>query len=212
MGIRGLDKGEQAALIINEGQNAMVDPAFGGNAGLAAEAERRGMVGKIAELARACRAAGVLVVHTTMVPRPDGVGTMTNCLLLGSLVKKGTVVAGSPAAEIHADLAPGDGDVVVARTHGLSPFHASELEPVLRSRGVSTVIVTGVSTNIGIPGACLEAVNRGFTAVVPEDCTAGAWAEAHEFQVTHTLPLLATVTTSAEIIDVLAGRTASAVS
>jgi nicotinamidase-related amidase len=192
----------------------MVDPAFGGNAGLAAEAERRGMVGKIAELARACRAAGVLVVHTTMVPRPDGVGTMTNCLLLGSLVKKGTVVAGSPAAEIHADLAPGDGDgdVVVARTHGLSPFHASELEPVLRSRGVSTVIVTGVSTNIGIPGACLEAVNRGFTAVVPEDCTAGAWAEAHEFQVTHTLPLLATVTTSAEIIDVLAGRTASAVS
>ena len=212
MGIRGLDKGEQAALIINEGQNAMVDPAFGGNAGLAAEAERRGMVGKIAELARACRAAGVLVVHTTMVPRPDGVGTMTNCLLLGSLVKKGTVVAGSPAAEIHADLAPGDGDVVLARTHGLSPFHASELEPVLRSRGVSTVIVTGVSTNIGIPGACLEAVNRGFTAVVPEDCTAGAWAEAHEFQVTHTLPLLATVTTSAEIIDVLAGRTASAVS
>jgi nicotinamidase-related amidase len=212
MGIRGLDKGERAALIINEGQNAMVDPAFGGNAGLAAEAERRGMVGKIAELARACRAAGVLVVHTTMVPRPDGVGTMTNCLLLGSLVKKGTVVAGSPAAEIHADLAPGDGDVVVARTHGLSPFHASELEPVLRSRGVSTVIVTGVSTNIGIPGACLEAVNRGFTAVVPEDCTAGAWAEAHEFQVTHTLPLLATVTTSAEIIDVLAGRTASAVS
>lgn len=212
MGIRGLDKGEQAALIINEGQNAMVDPAFGGNAGLAAEAERRGMVGKIAELARACRAAGVLVVHTTMVPRPDGVGTMTNCLLLGSLVKKGTVVAGSPAAEIHADLAPGDGDVVVARTHGLSPFHASELEPVLRSRGVSTVIVTGVSTNIGIPGACLEAVNRGFTAVVPEDCTSGAWAEAHEFQVTHTLPLLATVTTSAEIIDVLAGRTASAVS
>ena len=212
MGIRGLDKGEQAALIINEGQNAMVDPAFGGNAGLAAEAERRGMVGKIAELARACRAAGVLVVHTTMVPRPDGVGTMTNCLLLGSLVKKGTVVAGSPAAEIHADLAPDDRDVVVARTHGLSPFHASELEPVLRSRGVSTVIVTGVSTNIGIPGACLEAVNRGFTAVVPEDCTAGAWAEAHEFQVTHTLPLLATVTTSAEIIDVLAGRTASAVS
>ena len=212
MGIRGLDKGERAALIINEGQNAMVDPAFGGNAGLAAEAERRGMVGKIAELARACRAAGVLVVHTTMVPRPDGVGTMTNCLLLGSLVKKGTVVAGSPAAEIHADLAPDDSDVVVARTHGLSPFHASELEPVLRSRGVSTVIVTGVSTNIGIPGACLEAVNRGFTAVVPEDCTAGAWAEAHEFQVTHTLPLLATVTTSAEIIDVLAGRTASAVS
>jgi nicotinamidase-related amidase len=212
MGVRGLDAGESAALIINEAQNAMVDPAFGGNAGLAAEAARRGVVGRIAELARACRAAGVLVVHTTMTPRPDGVGTTANCLLLGSLVKKGTVVAGSPAAEIHPDLSPDDRDVVLSRVHGLSPFHGSELEPVLRSRGVSTVIVTGVSTNIGVPGACLEAVNRGFTVVVPEDCTAGAWAEAHDFQVTHTLPLLATVTTSAEIIDVLTGRSTPAVS
>src|SRR5215218_5872333 len=122
MGVRGLDAGESAALIINEAQNAMVDPAFGGNAGLAAEAARRGMVGRIAELAHACRAAGVLVVHTTITPRPDGVGTMTNSLLLGSLVKKGMVVAGSPAAEIHADLAPDDRDVVLARVHGLSPF------------------------------------------------------------------------------------------
>jgi hypothetical protein len=73
MGVRGLDAGESAALIINEAQNAMVDPAFGGDTGLAAEAARRGMVARIAELARACRAAGVLVVHTTMTPRPDGV-------------------------------------------------------------------------------------------------------------------------------------------
>src|ERR1700712_5312007 len=211
MAVRGLDNGEPAALIINEVQNAMVDPAFGGNAGLAAEAARRGVVAKIAELARACRAAGVLVVHTTMAPRPDGGGTTPNCLLLGSLVKKGTLVGGSPAAEIHPDLSPGDGDVVLARVHGLSPFHGSELEPVLRSRGVGTVIVAGVSTNIGVPGACLEAVNRGFTVVVPEDCTAGAWTEAHECQVQHTLPLLATVTTSAAIIDVLTGRAAPAV-
>src|ERR1700709_745145 len=81
MGVRGLDNGEPAALIINEVQNAMVDPAFGGNTGLAAEAAGRGIVAKIAELAHACRAAGVLVVHTTMAPRPDGVGTMPNCLL-----------------------------------------------------------------------------------------------------------------------------------
>ena len=211
MAVRGLDNGEPAALIINEVQNAMVDPAFGGNTGLAAEAAGRGIVAKIAELAHACRAAGVLVVHTTMAPRPDGVGTMPNCLLLGSLVKKGTLVAGSPAAEIHPDLSPDDRDVVLARVHGLSPFHGSELEPVLRSRGIATVIVAGVSTNIGVPGTCLEAVNRGFTVVVPEDCTAGAWTEAHEFQVRHTLPLLATVTTSAAIIDVLTGRAAPAV-
>ena len=209
MAIRGLDQGQPAALVVNECQNGMVDPTHGGNTGLAAEAARRGVVERIAELARACRAAGVLVVHTTMVPRPDGVGTTANSLLLGSLVKKGAVVAGSPAAEIHPLLAPDSRDVVIPRMHGLSPFHGTELEPVLRSRGVATVIITGVSTNIGVPGACLEAVNRGFTAVVPEDCTAGAWPEAHEFQVTHTLPLLATVSTADEIAAVLAARRAS---
>jgi nicotinamidase-related amidase len=207
MGVRGLDEGQSAALVVNECQNGMVNPAHGGNSGLAAEAERRGMVARIARLARACRAAGVLVVHTTIAPRPDSVGTMTNALLLGSLVKKGVVVAGSPAAEIHPDLAPDERDVVLTRLHGLTPFHGTELEPVLRSRGVETVVVTGVSTNIGVPGACLEAVNRGFTVVVPEDCTAGAWSEAHDFQITHTLPLLATVTTSDAILDLLAGRT-----
>ena len=208
MGVRGLDNGERAALVLNECQRGMVDPAVAGNGALAGEIDRRGVVPRLAELAAACRAAGVLVVHSTIVPRADYVGTMRNCLLLASLVKKGSVVAGSPGAEIHPDLAPQEGDIVLERVHGLTPFHSTELEPVLRSRGVQTVIVTGVSTNVGVPGACLEAVNRGFSVVVPEDCTAGAWPEAHEFQVTHTLPLLATVTSSAAVIDVLAGRSA----
>jgi nicotinamidase-related amidase len=206
MGVRGLDGGERAALLLNECQNGMVNADVASNESLAAEAARRGIVPRIAALARSCREAGVLVVHATIVPRPDYVGTSTNCLLLASLVKKGRLVAGRPEAEIHPDLAPEAGDVVLSRVHGLSSFHGTELEPVLRSRGVQTVVVAGVSTNIGVPGACLEAVNRGFSVVVAEDCTAGAWPEAHAFQVQHTLPLLATVTTAEEITAVLASR------
>jgi nicotinamidase-related amidase len=209
MGVRGLDKGERAALVINECQNNMVNHEFAGNAGLAGEIQRRNVIANIAALATACREAGVLVVHSTIVPRRDGVGTIANSLLLGSLVKKGTVVEGSPGAEIHPELTPDERDFVLTRVHGLSPFHNTELEPVLRSWGATTVMITGVSTNVGVPGACLEAVNRGFNVVVPEDCTAGAWQEAHEFQVTHTLPLLATVTSSADVIEVLGSRSAA---
>src|SRR5215218_773142 len=194
MGVRGLDKGERAALVINECQNNMVNHEFAGNAGLAGEIQRRDVIANIAALATACR---------------DGVGTIANSLLLGSLVKKGTVVEGSPGAEIHPELTPDERDFVLTRVHGLSPFHNTELEPVLRSWGATTVMITGVSTNVGVPGACLEAVNRGFDVVVPEDCTAGAWQEAHEFQVTHTLPLLATVTSSADVIKVLGSRSAA---
>lgn len=206
MGVRGLDQGERAALLLNECQNGMVDADLANNGGLAAEATRRGLVPRAAALARACREAGVLVVHATIVPRADYVGTTSNCLLLASLVKKGKIVAGRREAEIHPDLAPEPSDVVLSRVHGLTPFHGTELEAVLRARGVTTVIVAGVSTNIGVPGACLEAVNRGFAVVVAEDCTAGAWPEAHAFQVENTLPLLATVTSSADVMTVLEGR------
>lgn len=204
--VRGLDLGERAALLLNECQNGMINVFSGGNPALAGEVTRTGMINNLAALARVCRASGVLVVYATIVPRPDYVGTKAANLLLASLVKKGLVVAGRKEAEIHPDLAPQDGDVVISRVHGLSPFHGTELEPILRASGVSTVLVTGVSTNIGVPGACLEATNRGFTAVVPQDCIAGSSQEIHDFQVKHTLPLLATVTSSPEVIEVLKNR------
>jgi nicotinamidase-related amidase len=196
----------QPALLLNECQNAMTDPASSGQAGrvgLATEVVRRGMIENIAALADAFRRHGRPVVHCTIVPRADYAGFSANCLLLGSLKKKGAVVAGSTAAGINPGVAPQPRDVVVERTHGLTPFHGTELDQILRNLGTQTVVITGVSTNVGIPGACLEAVNRGFQVVVPEDCTAGAWPEAHEFQVQHTLPLLATVTTSDAVLAAL---------
>jgi nicotinamidase-related amidase len=161
------------------------------------------VIGHIAAIAAAFRSVGRPVVHNTIVPRGDFAGFTANCLLLGSLKKQRIVVAGSPASAINPRLGPEPSDLIVNRLHGLSPFHGTELEQILRNCGVQTVVIVGVSTNIGVPGACLEAVNRGFDVVVPEDCTAGAWPEAHAFQVTNTLPLLATVTTSAELMAAL---------
>jgi nicotinamidase-related amidase len=202
--MRGLDSGERAALVISECQNGMTNPDYASNDGLAAQSAERGIIERIAALAADCRRAGVPVVHCTFVPRADFAATTANCLLLGSLRKKAAVHEGRPEAEIHPLLTPQPGDFVIRRQHGLSAFHGTELEPVLRAADVQTVILAGVSTNIAIPGTSLEAINRGFTVVIPEDCTAGAWPEAHEFQITHTLPLLATVTTSEAVRDALA--------
>jgi nicotinamidase-related amidase len=192
-----------AALIVNECQIAMTDPGAGHNDGLAAEAASRDIINRIAALSKGFRAAGRPVFYTTIVPRKDYAGFNANCVLLGMLKKQGVVVAGSPVVALNPGLQPEDNDFVSERIHGLSPFHGTELEPTLRNMGVDTVVVTGVSTNIGVPGACLEAINRGFQVIVAEDCTAGAWPEAHEFQVTHTLPLLSTVVSSEDLLALL---------
>jgi nicotinamidase-related amidase len=188
------------ALVINEVQNGMTDPALADNPALALECERRGVIGKIAHLATVCRELGVPVIHNTIVMRPDRLGTSATCLLLGSLRKKGRLIQGDPAAEIHPAVTPRPSDYVIERVNGLTPFHGTNLEEILRAEGIATVILTGVSTNVGIPGACLEAVNRSMHAIVPQDCIAASFPEAQEFQVTHTLPLLATVTDSPDLI------------
>lgn len=203
MAIRGLEADRRVALIINECQNAMLDSGFDGNVDLAEQATERKITQRIATLAEACRNVGVLVVHSTIVLRADGLGTTPSCLLLGSLLKGGNCVEGNKAAEIHPDLTPHPQDYVSQRVHGLTPFHNTELESVLRQRKVETVIVTGVSTNVGVPGTCLEAVNRGFTAVVPEDAIAGSSREIHEFQVKNIVRLLATVTTTENVLAML---------
>lgn len=198
--MRGWDSGERAALLINECQRGIVEEGIAGLGGLAEQVRLRGVIEQVASLARAFREAGLPVVHSTIVTRPDGVGLEPTCLLTGALRKHGAVHEGTVGAAICPALAPEPGDVVIQRMHGLTPFHATELEPVLRSLGVQTLVLAGVSTNIAVPGACIEAVNRGFSVVVPEDAVAGAWPEAHEFQIRHTLPLLASVTTVDEVM------------
>jgi nicotinamidase-related amidase len=188
------------ALVINEAQNAMTNPEVAANAPLAADCERRGVIKNIAHLAGVCRELGIPVIHNTIVLRPDRFGSEATCLLLGSLRKKGAVMAGQPGAQIHPDLTPDPRDHVIERVNGLTAFAGTDLDQVLRAEGITTCIFVGVSTNVGIPGNCLEAVNRSLHAIVPEDCIAAAFPEAQEFQVRHTLPLLATVTNSHDLI------------
>ena len=68
------------------------------------------------------------------------------------------------------------------------------------------MVLTGVSTNIALPGAATEAVALGYNVVLAEDCTAGATPETHQMQITQHLPLLATITDAESVIAALPDR------
>jgi len=200
--VRGLEPGRRAAVVIHEWQRCMVDPAVSSIPSLAAHAAGRGATENINALTVAARAAGVPVFWSTIEPRADRAGTTGSCLLLASL-RKGAVAAGSDLAALHPELVTAESDIWIRRVHGLTPFHQTELEAYLRDLGVRTVVLGGVSTDVGVPGGALEAVNRGFSVVVPEDCTAGSSPETHDFVVRNQLRLLAAVTDSASVIEAL---------
>jgi nicotinamidase-related amidase len=134
-----------------------------------------------------------------MSRRPDGGGAVVNCLLLAATKKGAGLLTGSPQQAVVEALKPADTDYVITRFHGITPFHGTELDAILRNLGIRTVVATGVSVNVGVLGLTLEAVNAGYQVVIPRDAVAGTPDEYVDAVFQHTLRLLATVTTGDEV-------------
>jgi nicotinamidase-related amidase len=188
------------ALLMMECQEGIVGSG-GGLGALAEAAARHRTVAGIARVLAAARRVRVPAFHCTMSRRPDGGGAATNCLLLAGTAKRGMgLVPGTPPHAIVAPLAPADGDYVITRYHGLTPFHGTELDALLRNLGVRTVVATGVSVNIGITGLALEAVNAGYQVVIPRDAVTGTPDAYVDAVFENTLRLLATVASVDQVV------------
>jgi nicotinamidase-related amidase len=158
------------------------------------------VVAATATMLSAARAADVAVVHCTFSLLPDRAGTPMNAPLIQVLARNPEhLLHGSPAAELLPRLGVEPGDLVSNRHHGFSPFIGTDLDALLRARGVTTVVVAGVSLNLGIPGTVVEALNFGYRVVVARDCTVGVPAEYAESVLRHSLSVVATIATSADI-------------
>jgi nicotinamidase-related amidase len=199
--LRALLNPAHAALLLMECQEGVIGTGSGGRLNALAEAvAKHGTIEQIGRVLAAARRAKVPVFHLTIARRADNAGASANCLLL-ALGRKGTpLLPGSPQQAIVKALAPVDGDFVVNRFHGVTPFHAGELDQLLRNLGVKTVVVTGVSVNIGIPGMTIEAVNCGYQVVVPREAVAGTPDEYVAAVFEHTLRLLATITSVDDVV------------
>jgi nicotinamidase-related amidase len=168
---------------------------------LAAEAARV-MLPALGRLLPAARRAGVQVVHCTAYRRADAKGANTNARLFAAVRKSPVgLLPGTEAVEVLPELGPEPEDLVLSRTHGLDPMSGTDLDPILRNLGVTTVVVTGVSVNVAVTGLVMGAVNRGYRVVVPRDAVCGLPADYAEAVIEQTLSLLATITTTGELVE-----------
>ncbi|HZM31963.1 MAG TPA: cysteine hydrolase [Acidimicrobiales bacterium] len=191
----------RTAVVTSEVQNGVV----GEDAILPelAEVARGGMIPSLARLVKSARAAGVEVVHATYERRVDGKGGNVNARLFNALADVPVkLLRGSAAVKVVPEVGVEPTDLVLPRSHGLNPISGTDLEPVLRNMGVSTIVVTGVSVNVAITNLVMEAVNRGFEVVLPRDAVCGVPADYAESVIDNTLSLLATVTTVDEMTTI----------
>lgn len=167
---------------------------------LAAAAQDLGVIDNTARLLAAARAAGVPVVHCTAGFRSDRRGSPANAPLIAAMLRRPEhLVDGTAAVELVPELGPAPDDVVSHRGHGVSPFTGTSLDSILRALGVTTVVATGVSLNLGIVGLVIEAVNLGYRVVVATDAVCGVPADYAAEVTRHTLALVATLASADEI-------------
>ena len=168
---------------------------------LAEVARRSGALANVARLVAAAHDAGVQVLHAIAERRPDGRGASHNARLFRAAERLPVQqLAGSTAVRVADPIPVTEDDLVVRRLHGLSPIAGTEVDALLRNLGCRTLVVTGVSANVAVPNAVFDAVNLGYTAVVPADAIAGVPAEYTPAMVRNTLALVATITTTEEVL------------
>jgi len=164
-------------------------------------AAARAALPQIAKLVAAARAAGAPVIHCTALRRGDGRGANANARIFQYMARAPVkLLPGSPAAAIVPEVQVADGDLVLPRYHGLSPFQGTELDFVLRNLGVRTVIGVGVSVNVAIQNLAFDAVNASYQVVIPRDAVAGFPATYVEAVFEHTLGAVATLVSTAELL------------
>jgi nicotinamidase-related amidase len=167
-----------------------------------AEVARQGTIAAIARLVRAARARGVPVVHCVAVRRADGRGASRNTRLQqiahgGSRTRN---LPGTPDALPLPEIGLAESDIVLGRMHGIGPMGGTDLAPVLRNLGVSSIVGVGVSLNVGMASFATDAVNQGFVFVIPRDAVCGVPREYGEMMLEHTYRFIATLTRVDDVI------------
>jgi nicotinamidase-related amidase len=148
------------------------------------------------------RSVGVPVVHCLAGFRGDRAGTPLNAPLIKAMLRDPNhLLIGTPATEVVPELGPEPSDLTSLRMHGVSPFGGTDLDGILRNMEVHTLVVTGVSVNLGIVGLAIEAVNLGYEVVVARDAVTGVGSEYVEDVFANTLRLIARVAMVEDVIS-----------
>ena len=113
-----------------------------------------------------------------------------------------TLDSGSPASAIHAHVAPEAGDIVVRKTRA-GAFSTTNLDEQLRERGVTSLILAGISTSGVVLSTVRDAADRDYQVFVLADASADPEPGVHDFLTERIFPKQADVITTTELEDLL---------
>jgi nicotinamidase-related amidase len=180
----------KTALLLIEYQNEFTSDGGVLHGAVSAVMDKTGMLGKTKALVEAARAAGVTIMHAPITFAP-GYGELTRHPygILKGVVDGNAFVKGTWGAAIVDDLAPAESDIVIEGKRGLDTFASTNLDFILRSKGIETVIIGGFLTNCCVESTMRSAYENGYRVITLTDCTAATSAEEHDNAIAYDFPM-----------------------
>jgi gluconolactonase len=197
----------RAVLIIQDMQNdTMMDGGAWAETGAPEHAKEQNAVANVKELAAACRAAGVPVIHVHYIVEDGAPGLKLNAPLFQGVKDTNGLVRGSWGAAPAEGLEPQEGDFVVEKMR-MNAWEGTRLESLLKGFGRDTIIVTGAWTNMSVEHTARTGADKGYYMIVPEDGCATMNSEWHNASIHFALQNVSTVTTCGAVLAALGAPT-----
>jgi gluconolactonase len=193
-----LDPGRTAMLILDLQNDVIIDGGAFAESGSPQHAKDQNVVANVADLAAACRAKGIPVIHVWYIVEDGAPGMKLNAPLFNGVKDTGALVRGSWGAAPADGLEAQPGDYVVEKMR-MSAWQGTRLENLLAGLGRDTIIVTGAWTNMSIEHTSRTGADKGFSMIVPEDGCSTMNADWHTASINYALQNVAQVTSCAAV-------------
>jgi len=179
---------QSTALLVIDMQRDFLDPrGYAAKAGLDI-ARLRAAIPGVSRLLQSAREAGIMVVHTREANAPDLSdvppafleATQRTRAPVGSVGPLGRLlIRGEPGAGIVDELAPVSGEIVIDKP-GFSAFEGTALGSMLVARGIRSLVVCGITTEVCVSSTLRTAIDRGYRCVTVRDACASSYPDLHE--------------------------------
>jgi len=195
----------RTALIIQDLQNdVIIEGGAFADSGAPAHATAQNVVGNVAKLADAFRAAGAPVIHVWYIVEAGATGLRQNAPLFQGVREANALVRGTWGAAPADGLEPKDGDHVVEKMR-MNAFYETRLDILLRGLGVDTIVVSGAWTNMSIEHTCRHGADAGYQVVVVSDGTSTVNDEWQNAALNYAMTNIGKVATCGQVSDALGG-------
>jgi len=164
--------------------------------------DRENLLNRTAGLLGAARRAKISIVYIVVGFRPGYAEVSPRNLSFSAIRQSGRFLPGDPATAIHPAVAPVEGDIVVTK-HRVSAFAGTDLEMILRAKGIDHLILMGIATSGVVLSTTRHAADADYRITIVRDCCADRDEEVHRVLLDKVFVRQAAIVTAADVLGAL---------